>query len=787
MVDTSSGRRQDLAKVKSGQGQTDLKYIGQRAGRGLANIVGGLPDMASMVANAGLRDVGYFAGYKPDDVFQFPSTSDTTADIATNATGAEIVKPEEATRGARLMGQGVGMGTEVLADPSTYATAGLSKLAPLAGKYGPQLLKAAEHYGPEAATAVKAMFLGPSSPLFRKDMAKVAEEMKAAGATRDEIWRATGTDQIAGTMHGPRGEPMQEISDKGARFKDPAEYVDKAPDFTAGDVFHHPQGFEAYPDLGKVEFNWRNMPSSQHGSFSRGYPELNIPDTAEVGLHAPDKASTMLHETFTHGVQNREGWPKGGNTFALNPGTPAWDIYKEKMKAVSTPMSREAFEASSFHEPGAFTYDDYVKQTQDALKNPVHARMLDRVVQEEAVNEAYHRSTGEVQPRNVQARKDMTLEERKAKPPWETQDVPTDQQIPMYRDDHNVQQSILRQPQRLEDYPGDPAQVTAKGKDPEAFHGVGGGNKIAFSDLTSTKVPTEGSAMLPDKPFNPEDFKLGSWLLPLYGDKTIAGQTLLDVNGRPLKTPQKLGGGGRYMQENPDKLWASGQGKATKVGKTVRELEQESGERVYGTHVSMGAPGSDFAKMTARTLLQTTDQANIGDDAARAFDALMAKEGVTNWPGIKNVDTEEWLSTAGANRATLAKVMAQSKFMNDPAFGHVGGVRKAITEPELMHQPMLTSGMTVGQFAPGGQSAPGSHEDYGTDWLGQHLGNMGQVPYSVMFNDPYTAYMAKHANNPKAQQLPTVGYTVERAMPAQKITPQWQDQAMDWWTRRNDQ
>jgi hypothetical protein len=348
--------------------------------------------------------------------------------------------------------------------------------------------------------------------------------------------------------------------------------------------------------------------------------------------------------------------------------------------------------------------------------------------------------------------------------------------------------ALLRQPQRLEDYPGDPAQATAKGKDPERFHSVGGGNKISFSDLTSTKVPTEGSVMLPDKPWTPEDYKIGSWLLPLYGDKTIAGQTLVDVNGIPLRNPQKLGGGGRYMQENPDKLWASEQGKATTVGKKVRELEQESGEQVYGTHVSMGATGGDFAKMTARTLLQLTNQKAISDDTAKAFDALMTREGVKNWPGIKNVG-EEWLSGPGVGREKLAKVMAQARFMNDPAFGHVGAVRKAITEPELMHQPMLTSGMSVGQFAPGGPNAPGEHESYKTDWLGTHLGNMGQVPYSVMFNDPYTAYMTKHAGNPKAQQLPTLGYTVERAMPAQKITPQWQDQAMDWWNlnRRNAQ
>ena len=315
------------------------------------------------------------------------------------------------------------------------------------------------------------------------------------------------------------------------------------------------------------------------------------------------------------------------------------------------------------------------------------------------------------------------------------------------------------------------------GKNIEWFHPVGGGVKLRdpFSELTSTTRPT--GPMLPDKTMSPEDFKVGSYLLPLYGDKTVAGKTLLDVQGKPLATPQKLGGGGRFMQENPGKLWASDQGKGTTVSGKVQRLEQESGLPVLGTHVSMGTGGSDFAKMNARTALQLTDQKAISDEAAKAFDARMAE----NWPGIKNVDPEEWLATApGGQRADLVKAMQLSPFQRDPAFANIGAIRKATTEPELMHEPMLTSGMSVGQFAPGGKVDPGAgtHESYNTDWLGQHLGNMGQVPFSVMFPDVARNFALK--NPEQVSNLPALGYSVERQIPEQKITAQWQDNFMKW-------
>ena len=50
-------------------------------------------------------------------------------------------------------------------------------------------------------------------------------------------------------------------------------------------------------------------------------------------------------------------------------------------------------------------------------------------------DQAYRSLAGEVEARNVQARMDMTPDERRARPPWETQDVPDDMQIIRGRSD----------------------------------------------------------------------------------------------------------------------------------------------------------------------------------------------------------------------------------------------------------------------------------------------------------------------------------------------------------------
>lgn len=315
-----------------------------------------------------------------------------------------------------------------------------------------------------------------------------------------------------------------------------------------------------------------------------------------------------------------------------------------------------------------------------------------------------------------------------------------------------------------------------KGKDIERFHPVSGNvrMKTPFSELTSTTRST--GPMTPDRPLSAEDL-LGSILLPLYGDRTMAGRTLTHVNDVPLTVEQKLGGGGRFMQENPGRLWASEQSRITTLADRVRKEEEASGGApVVGVHVAMGPASGDFSKQTTSPLLQQLQTAKITRKAANEFANEAASDwGITNWPKKIERAHEDWLPGApGGQRADLAKIMQKAKYQL-LGFPNVGAVRKAITEPELMHVPTLTSGMSVGRFTPGGQVVPeaGTHGDYNTDILGTHLGNMGQVPFSVMFPD----FMK---TRPPGEQIPNTARTVELQFPAQRANEQWLENFRRW-------
>ena len=327
-----------------------------------------------------------------------------------------------------------------------------------------------------------------------------------------------------------------------------------------------------------------------------------------------------------------------------------------------------------------------------------------------------------------------------------------------------------RWPQQV---PDNPALVTAKGKDPELFHGVGGGVKLQrpFSEMTSTSVPT--SQMTPNRPFNPEEFPIGSTLIPLYGDKTKAGQTLTHINDVELPRPQELQGGGRFMQEHPGSIWASEKSAITDMANRVRRFGDQG--PVYGVHTAMGPAGGDFARMTTGPLLDMAQKGQgISPDVVKAFDAQILEATGGRWPGLANAG-DEWLASApGGHRAELAKVMQQSDFQK-AGFPDVGSLRKAITEPELMNRPMLTSGMTVGEFDPFGrviENPARQHGTYNTQIAGDYLGDIGAVPPEVMWSD----FMATKPGF----QLPHLGRSFMMGGVSQPVTPEWQDRMMTY-------
>lgn len=247
-----------------------------------------------------------------------------------------------------------------------------------------------------------------------------AEKMAAGGASRDDIWNATGW------FKGADDKWRFEIPDDKSFYRS-LPTPDRPPGDTVGRQLIHEALFSAYPefrDIGLMQTGGRDR-FGLKGTFSADFDNPAVMADAQINLHGMDKGSTVLHE-LQHAAQTVEGFATGGNQVGLVKGTPAWDIYLDVLDKVRTPLTREQFKAQIGEFPD-YPYEQYIKEHKANLK--ANGAQLDRMAQETAVEQAYKRSAGEVEARNVQARQNLTPEQRRAKAPWLTQDVPDDRQI----------------------------------------------------------------------------------------------------------------------------------------------------------------------------------------------------------------------------------------------------------------------------------------------------------------------------------------------------------------------
>ena len=275
---------------------------------------------------------------------------------------------------------------------------------------------------PFAARGAAGVFGGRLAQTANKEMLAKAEELAAKGAYPDYIWEQTGWFQ------GADKKWRFEITDKPSAWKtDPQNLYDRT---VMRDVFHHPELYQAYPELGYTELKIGMAgPGNTKGSYMAGMG-VDVP-TITLDPRAPaSMRSTNLHE-LQHAIQEIEDFARGGSSYSgLRPNTPAWDIYQERLKAIRTPKTEAELKAAGVLSQ-EYPYSTYLKEHQQALRNDKLG--LDRIAQETAVREAYRRSAGEVEARAVQKRTELSPEYLRDVPPSYSWDVPQSEQIIQFR------------------------------------------------------------------------------------------------------------------------------------------------------------------------------------------------------------------------------------------------------------------------------------------------------------------------------------------------------------------
>jgi hypothetical protein len=225
------------------------------------------------------------------------------------------------------------------------------------------------------------MFGGPLAKTADLNALKTAQTWAKLGVDKDQIWKATGwgqgkdglwrfeiDDSTAGFLPGQ----LEKI--KGARASSP---------MLADDVFSHEDLFAAYPKLRELMVSKEPRNSRSYGTSYGGH--VSVKDRGYQ-----DSSSTMLHE-LQHEIQLLEGFARGAD-----PNTVKNSLYSALMS--SGLSSQEATKLA--------------KKLKDKHK-------------------AYRHIAGETEARNVQSRWGLDKDSRRATPPWTTEDIPRQSQIPI--------------------------------------------------------------------------------------------------------------------------------------------------------------------------------------------------------------------------------------------------------------------------------------------------------------------------------------------------------------------
>ncbi len=247
------------------------------------------------------------------------------------------------------------------------------------------------------------IFAGPRAKTANMTLLERAKAMEEAGAHRNAIWGE------AGWGRGTEGKWRFEIPDDRSGYVDKEGGVGRLPDYLV-----HKEFYEAYPRAKDAQVLTGGMPGA---NFSGNWNDLSPGGGALIGLGQPADArhAMALHEA-QHGVNKTEGFVAGSSP--ERAAEPALDAINSRMKFLAKQMRELEI-------PGKY------RQYRDPEGYKL-AEEYDRLMSERGnINgrDLYHRSAGEVEARNVMARMNMTPEERRAKPPWETADVPEAQQI----------------------------------------------------------------------------------------------------------------------------------------------------------------------------------------------------------------------------------------------------------------------------------------------------------------------------------------------------------------------
>lgn len=337
---------------------------------------------------------------------------------------------------------------EDTAEAAMFAAPIAGKYAKTAGKMAGEAINNAMVYGEGNLAKITPQPMRIFASVDPK-IALKAVQMEKKGLSAKEIW-----DKLNIFRNPADNQWRKEIGDETAKLKGGNTFEEAvmnrmkelgkdktAEKMTVGDVFHHPELFENYPQLKDIEVRFHPEKSKSDGT--NALPEKGEGWIEIKGSLDKEKAKDVLLHELQHPIQEYENWAVGGSAadFAeQDAAKKAQDIlrWRKEVEAKAKDMGMNKYNNSDWFQNAeqSLVNDYHANGIADWLPHetarfeaswPMYAEGTDARAQAEQLmklyglnrrttpyspSDMYKRLGGEVEARQVQARQNLTPEQR---------------------------------------------------------------------------------------------------------------------------------------------------------------------------------------------------------------------------------------------------------------------------------------------------------------------------------------------------------------------------------------
>lgn len=269
--------------------------------------------------------------------------------------------------------------------------------------------------GLHSSDPLRASYAGEQAQTAPLHSLVMAQSMIAVGRPAKDVRKETGW------FCGPDGRWRFEIDDSQAKVRGLAEHVQASlrrgerVQLALEQVLDHPRLYAAYAHLASLPVTLDGNLRAGAGAFSPAAGSIAVGVAGAVG-DDPLLVSVLLHEV-QHAIQEKEAFAGGGS-----PGVLAWAnramrplLVRQTDEAMAAlqPPTYESYWGNKDSAEGREQYEEFLRE----WRSVEYQRKLWLAVQEGAAAALYERLAGEVEARDVQARRGMDAQRREAVEP----------------------------------------------------------------------------------------------------------------------------------------------------------------------------------------------------------------------------------------------------------------------------------------------------------------------------------------------------------------------------------